>query len=899
MVVFTATTFAQTPTPAPVPKLVPPKLVTPPTQSAPSAQPAPSVPAPQPVQVPTQATPMAAAAQPAPVQTVQPQAGAPVQPVRPKLPVVPTTSKASSLASPKIVPLPQPFAIDGKIAQPAPKYDRYNESDEIARLMEQPPGIFVYNDADFTTVMRALADQARMSFVVPPQLSNGGAGGVSRKVTAAISGLPPYEAMKYLAESQGFGLNFQKGIWMIDQQTNGELIAKTYQIYYNPHEVYDAQDSGGGMSTGGGGGGSSGGSSGGGSSPSGLPSGGVGPQFTLQDQDTMKQNIEAILGTAGSGSGSNTGAPQMSIGGANIGGGGGGGGNSGASQVVYNPDESSFFVIATKQQHEFVAAYIASADKPQKDLAIETKFFETSMNPKKELGIDWSGTLAGGYKLSLTDLKTTFDMNQILSTFTLPTSATLTAGDVNVAIKALLQDSNTELVSYPRVITTSNREVVIRSVIDLPVLASNTTTQTTTTTNSQQIQYLPVGTVINVLPKLMPTGSVRLRVTITISTVTGEQQIQGNTYPITSSRIYSGEAVVNSGYTMAIGGLEETKLQKTSNKVAALGDIPFFGYFFRSRTADRDHRNLMFFITPTVLDSYAGGLKMIPDTIADTRSEENNPDNSKPNWKNWANQNYLSGDTPVGILLDRGLLNALQNTDAKTAIHSELFSKAVAGPVVVNQLEYPFNKAPEVKDVPPLDPTPDLSKASKWPLELIERYLNFFRLKTIDAAKERAGYNNQLGYLDKESAGADRNKQELINDRKAKVATSLDSAETSVSTDMHNIDALLKEKVRRFGELVSFTEMLNGDKDVMVTVDQLQYLTRDELNALRTYGYGADRKYQTDIIRLLNGRRTEMAKQIKELGAAQRALGLQVTTEPLQKNLDKLTIKVDSVEAKW
>ena len=793
----------------------------------------------------------------------------------------PATTAQSGSALPKIVPMPQPFAVDGKeIALPR-RFDRYSPDEEMARLMEQPPGIFIYNDADFITVLRALADQARMSFIVPPALA---AGGAQRVVTCAIAGVTPFEAMQNIAESQGFNLDFKNGIWLVSTEDDSELIAKTYQIHYNPMEVYDAQDNSGG---GGGGGGSSS------ATPTGLPDGGIAPQFSLK-VNTMFDNIKQILAAAPTGG---TGAPQLSVGGATEGATGG----TGSSQVVYNPDESSFFVMATQRQHKFVADYIANADKPMKDIAIEAKFFETDINPKKELGFDWSSTFGGdGFNLTLSDLTSTFDLNDLASTFALPQQATLTASDVNVAIKALLSDSNTELVSYPRVVTTSNREVVIRSVVNIPILASNTQTQTTTTTDTQQIEYLPVGTVINVLPKLMPNGAVRLRVTITVSTVTGETIIQGNNYPITSSRVYSGEAVVNSGSTLAIAGLEETKLNTASNKVAALGDIPFFGYFFRSRTATRDHRNLMFFITPTVLSSYDGGLKLIPDTEDMKRAEPNNPDTTEPNWRNWTNPQYLANDTPIGAVIDEGLLNAIQNKSPDAMVHSTLFGDAVSGPKIINPVEYPFNKATvKESDLPNLDPTPNIADAKKWPLELVERYLNYYKTQAQETLAQEDGYEAQLQYLKSQYPGADRNKLEVLNDRRAKVTTAYDSTRSSLKADVNAISTLLNEKLNRYELLIKVGELYAGNRKVDPSTDALMYVTREEMSKMRHMGYGNDKNYQRDFMTLLNARRNSLNEQIQRLSAAQNALNLPNTTAKMAEKLNDLTVRVDAVEATW
>jgi hypothetical protein len=157
-------------------------------------------------------------------------------------------------------------------------------------------------------------------------------------------------------------------------------------------------------------------------------------------------------------------------------------------------------------------------------------------------------------------------------------------------------------VSYPRVLTRNNREVVIQSVVQTPVLASTSTvTPGVGGTTSAEVAYLPIGTIINVLPKKMDDGSVGLNVAVTISTIIGEQVIEGNRYPIVSSRVYNAALDVSSGYTLAIGGLEEAFDRTIKNGIPLLRDIPGLGELFKSFDRNQAKKNLILFITPTLL----------------------------------------------------------------------------------------------------------------------------------------------------------------------------------------------------------------------------------------------------------------------------------------------------------
>jgi hypothetical protein len=165
-------------------------------------------------------------------------------------------------------------------------------------------------------------------------------------------------------------------------------------------------------------------------------------------------------------------------------------------------------------------------------------------------------------------------------------------------------------------VTTNNREVVLRSVINQPVLggsSSNTATGGTNTTAA--ISYLPIGTVINILPKKMTNDKVNLNIAITVSSIISTTFIQGNPYPVASSRVYSAPVEVSGGYTVAIGGLDEAKEQVTDQGIPVVNKIPLFGWLFKTQTKSKNHKNLMLFITPTLINDKGGGLSNMPQAV--------------------------------------------------------------------------------------------------------------------------------------------------------------------------------------------------------------------------------------------------------------------------------------------
>jgi len=102
--------------------------------------------------------------------------------------------------------------------------------------------------------------------------------------------------------------------------------------------------------------------------------------------------------------------------------------------------------------------------------------------------------------------------------------------------------------------------------------------------------------------------------------------------PIIDTRALESNVLIKSGDTLAIGGLLQDEVSKTRNKVPVLGDIPVLGYLFQEHVNARTKRNLLVFITPTIirqgygtgLENQVSGLKNSGEEFADPNGWRNN-----------------------------------------------------------------------------------------------------------------------------------------------------------------------------------------------------------------------------------------------------------------------------------
>ena len=581
---------------------------------------------------------------------------------------------------------------------------------ESSKLRNEPPKNYEFNRAVLSDVLRFLAEDAGLNYIALPEDEATTSTLVTFNVTAS-----PFTALEMIADTHGVALLFENQIWYMRPIDDQQLIARAYEIRFNPGEVVEAGSVGSGGSSGGGGGGRAGGGGGGG----GISLNQIGNSFKVS-ADEMIGNIEKILGVKTRGFDANIAAASQVGAGSplnlNVSPGALGGGSSDGApeaQVLWNSDTNTLFIVASRQQHQYVQAYLESIDKPQDLIAIEVKFFESSRDPSKELGIDWTDAIfnkrfdltpipgvpqldtvreggpTGPFESNVIDPVTGEQLgtgantllpngpNDFVRTLFYPQAAILDAPAVSIGLNALLSDSDTHTVSYPRMLTRNNREVVIQSVVNEPVLsAESSTSEGAGGVSTVSVEYLPIGTTVNVLPKIMPDGTINLNLSVTVSSIIGTVVINGNPFPKASSRVYTAPLKLKSGLTAAIAGLDEADDAEAYTGVPFLSKIPFLGKAFKDNSKSRSRRKLMIWVTPYVLNVDGEGIGEEP--VAELPITKHDPLRKAP-------QIYGNGELVGGIdslkdailWADREGRRLKKNADDRR-INKEFYSEAAS-----------------------------------------------------------------------------------------------------------------------------------------------------------------------------------------------------------------------------
>jgi len=166
---------------------------------------------------------------------------------------------------------------------------------------------------------------------------------------------------------------------------------------------------------------------------------------------------------------------------------------------------------------------------------------------------------------------------------------------VDLELTALQAEGNGKIVSTPRVIATNQHEARIRQGVEIPYQESSSSGATTT-------QFKEAVLSLTVTPQITPDDRIIMDLLVTKDSV-GQvvQSATGGQVPSIDTRSVTTSVVVNDGQTVVLGGIYETELRETINKVPVLGDIPGLGYLFRSRSNINNNAELLIFVTPRIL----------------------------------------------------------------------------------------------------------------------------------------------------------------------------------------------------------------------------------------------------------------------------------------------------------
>jgi len=183
---------------------------------------------------------------------------------------------------------------------------------------------------------------------------------------------------------------------------------------------------------------------------------------------------------------------------------------------------------------------------------------------------------------------------------TSPTSGlTLINASNNVRIDAILTMAESrgllKILSRPRVVTQNNIQALVRQGVRVPIVTQAQLGGPPTVT------YVDAFLRLTVVPQITSEGTIFLNVDVENTTPDFGRTVQGNPTLITQQA--TTQVLVTDGGTVVIGGVIQTQNSVNISQVPLLGNIPYLGNLFKRTSVSTSNQELIFFITPRIIQT--------------------------------------------------------------------------------------------------------------------------------------------------------------------------------------------------------------------------------------------------------------------------------------------------------
>ncbi|HET9942516.1 MAG TPA: pilus assembly protein N-terminal domain-containing protein [Terriglobia bacterium] len=210
-----------------------------------------------------------------------------------------------------------------------------------------------------------------------------------------------------------------------------------------------------------------------------------------------------------------------------------------------------------------------------------------------------SNVVSGGIGRTGANSPASFGFSDVLNIF-------LFRPDLNIgtAIRALQQKNVLQILAEPNVMAVNGTEssFLAGGEFPYPVVQGGAT-------NSVTVQFKEFGIRLNFTPRVMPNGTIRLKVSPEVSALdfANGLTVAGFLVPALTSRKATTEVDLRDGQSFAIAGLMDNRTTEVASKVPVLADIPILGQLFRSRALNKTNTELLVMVTPRMVEALPPG----------------------------------------------------------------------------------------------------------------------------------------------------------------------------------------------------------------------------------------------------------------------------------------------------
>ncbi|MDE1977197.1 MAG: hypothetical protein KGI84_08065, partial [Elusimicrobia bacterium] len=322
-------------------------------------------------------------------------------------------------------------------------------------------------------------------------------------------------------------------------------------------------------------------------------------------------------------------------------------------EAISDSKTNSIIITASPSSMPQITQMVEQLDVRPKEVLIEAKLVEVSLNNSLGYGIQWNSfalqqnqhganivgspvgfnmtnnkfntdllsngvnvtgsgatTSSAFYPLGSSGQGTGVSIPAINPLTTLNPLGALTLGRItnnyilDLTLSAEAAAGKVKILSDPKIATLNNQPADIQVTTEIPYV---TTTVVPGNTGSgavvpQTVNYAKEGIELTVTPVINADGRITLTINPNISQPSATAASNTATgAPATDTRSAQTTVMVKNGDTVVIGGLIHDSIATQTDKIPLLGDIPILGWLFKSTSKVHTRNELLIFVTPTIM----------------------------------------------------------------------------------------------------------------------------------------------------------------------------------------------------------------------------------------------------------------------------------------------------------
>ena len=273
--------------------------------------------------------------------------------------------------------------------------------------------------------------------------------------------------------------------------------------------------------------------------------------------------------------------------------------------MTITPDERNNALLINSDYATFkkIQEIVESLDMPDAQVLIEATVLEVELNDNLQYGVSWfiqhslrpdsSGYMTAGSGSSAPST------TQPASGSAINLSDIWNGNPVKVVVQGLQAVTTVKVISSPYLTVVNGKEAMLQIGQEVPFATAKLETQSGTV--SQTVETKNTGIILKVVPKINGDDSVNLAITQEVSEAVATDTGASTLTPVINTRKVTSDVLAFSGGTIALGGLIQNKVTRTSTGVPVVSRIPVLGELFKQSGDQVIKTELLVLITPKIM----------------------------------------------------------------------------------------------------------------------------------------------------------------------------------------------------------------------------------------------------------------------------------------------------------